>query len=166
MNNLRPPATLERLIGYRGFRTPGFVAGSDDNLFTIDTDLARMEWEKHLNASAPAQASSLTPVVFEYKGKTLLVAAAKDGSLHLVDGANLSAALFTTAASANDFAPGALASWEESGGARWILVAHTGALPAGFNFPAQGFSIHNRVGFAQRFGWRGIAQITRYRAYL
>src|SRR5262245_112960 len=47
MNNLTTPATLERLIGYRGFRMMGFVAGSGDNLFTIDTDLGRMEWEKH-----------------------------------------------------------------------------------------------------------------------
>jgi hypothetical protein len=37
---------------------------------------------------------------------------------------------------------------------------------AQFNFPAQGFSIHNRVGFAQRFGWRGIAQIACFRAHL
>src|SRR5262249_597 len=35
-----------------------------------------------------------------------------------------------------------------------------------FNCPAQGFSIHNRVGFAQRFGWRGIAQFACYRAHL
>ncbi len=343
MNNLTAPATLERLIGYRGFRMLGFVAGSDDNLFTIDTDLGRMEWEKHLNASATAQAGALacpggmttgvarpttaaifsggggfgpgrntpakstvgepgagattlaavrpnpqppppppgaqrpnrpnappggggfgggpnliyalasdgmlhamhlsngadfqppvkflppgananglivvdgvayavteqgcggaangvwaldletkqvtnwkanvagsagsafgpdgtlyvttgsggevpnsivalepktlrvkgsysagqrefssTPVVFEYKGKTLLAAAAKDGSLHLLDAANLSAALFSTAATTPTTAPGALASWQDSSGARWILAAHTGALPAGF----------------------------------
>jgi len=30
-----------------------------------------------------------------------------------------------------------------------------------FNFPAQGFFIHNRVGFAQRFGWRGIASAAK-----
>ncbi|MGH9842644.1 MAG: hypothetical protein ACREEM_28200 [Blastocatellia bacterium] len=59
LNNLMPPATLDRLIGYRGFRMLGFVAGSSDNLFTIDTDLGRMEWEKHLNSSAPAEAGTL-----------------------------------------------------------------------------------------------------------
>ena len=61
MNNLTPPATLERLIGYRGFRMMGFVAGSGDNLFTIDTDLGRMEWEKHLNAAAPAEGTLACP---------------------------------------------------------------------------------------------------------
>ncbi len=59
LNSLTPPATLDRLIGYRGFRMLGFVAGSGDNLFTIDTDLGRMEWEKHLNASAPAGPGTL-----------------------------------------------------------------------------------------------------------
>ncbi len=54
LNNLAPPTTLDRLIGYRGFRMLGFVAGSSDNLFTIDTDLGRMEWEKHLNSASQA----------------------------------------------------------------------------------------------------------------
>ncbi|MDQ3010945.1 MAG: hypothetical protein M3X11_09615 [Acidobacteriota bacterium] len=59
LNSLTPPATLDRLIGYRGFRMLGFVAGSSDNLFTIDTDLGRMEWEKHLNSTAPAGPGTL-----------------------------------------------------------------------------------------------------------
>lgn len=58
LHNLTPPATLERLIGYRGFRMLGFVAGSDNNLFTIDTDLGRMEWEKHLNVTASTAPST------------------------------------------------------------------------------------------------------------
>ncbi len=60
LNNLTPPATLDRLIGYRGFRMLGFVAGSSDNLFAIDTDLGRMEWDKHLNSTAPAGPGTLT----------------------------------------------------------------------------------------------------------
>ncbi|HEX4951171.1 MAG TPA: hypothetical protein VFZ34_31230 [Blastocatellia bacterium] len=59
MNSLTPPATLDRLIGYRGFRMLGFVAGSNNNLFTIDTDLARMEWEKQLKVSTPPGAGTL-----------------------------------------------------------------------------------------------------------
>lgn len=59
LNSLMPPATLERLIGYRGFRMLGFVAGSADNIFTIDTDLGRMEWEKRFDVNAPAQAGTL-----------------------------------------------------------------------------------------------------------
>src|SRR5262245_35156521 len=59
LNSLLPPSTLERLIGYRGFRMLGFVGGSSDNIFTIDTDLGRMEWEKHLASTAPSQSGSL-----------------------------------------------------------------------------------------------------------
>lgn len=348
LNNLTPPATLDRLIGYRGFRMLGFVAGSGDNLFTIDTDLGRMEWEKHLNASpvnqpgtlacpggmttgvarpvlatippaptgavgpgrstpaksavgepgqgavtlanvrpnpprgaspapnpmlvqqgrvnpanppggqlgagpflvyalasdgmlhalhlsngadyqppvrflppganasglitldhtayvgvsngcggvangvwmidlltkevrtwkgnvagtagvafgddgviyavtgsggekpnslvaldpmtlaekasfsAGAQEFSSSPVVFAHKGKTLIAAATRGGSIHVFDSANLSAPLTSSPAVAKDFAPGALASWQDTAGARWILAPHTGALPNGF----------------------------------
>jgi outer membrane protein assembly factor BamB len=59
LNSLMPPATLERLIGYRGFRMLGFVGGSSDAIFTIDTDLGRMEWERKLVSSAPSQAGTL-----------------------------------------------------------------------------------------------------------
>jgi hypothetical protein len=59
LNSLTPPATLERLIGYRGFRMLGFVGGSSDTIFTIDTDLGRMEWEKKLVSTAPSQAGTL-----------------------------------------------------------------------------------------------------------
>ncbi|MBX3280437.1 MAG: PQQ-like beta-propeller repeat protein [Acidobacteria bacterium] len=59
LNSLAPPATLERLIGYRGFRMLGFVGGSSDRIFTIDTDLGRMEWEKQLTSTAPARPGTL-----------------------------------------------------------------------------------------------------------
>jgi outer membrane protein assembly factor BamB len=59
LNSLTPPATLERLIGYRGFRMLGFVGGGSDAIFTIDTDLGRMEWEKKLVSTAPSQAGTL-----------------------------------------------------------------------------------------------------------
>jgi outer membrane protein assembly factor BamB len=59
LNSLMPPSTLERLIGYRGFRMLGFVGGSSDKIFTIDTDLGRMEWEKQLTTAAQAQAGTL-----------------------------------------------------------------------------------------------------------
>jgi hypothetical protein len=77
-----------------------------------------------------------SPVVFEYKGKTLVVAAAADGSLHLVDAASMTA-LSVTPATAKAAAPGALASWQDRDGTRWILVAHTGAAPAGFTQAAR-----------------------------
>jgi hypothetical protein len=59
LNSLTAPVTLERLIGYRGFRMLGFVGGSSDSIFVIDTDLGRMEWEKQLTSAAPAQVASI-----------------------------------------------------------------------------------------------------------
>jgi hypothetical protein len=73
-----------------------------------------------------------SPVVFEHKGKTLVAAAAIDGAIHLVDAANMSTALSVTPATAKGAAPGSLASYVDRDGVRWVLVAHTGALPAGF----------------------------------
>src|SRR5215471_18662852 len=59
LSSLTPPATLERLIGYRGFRMLGFVGGSSDAVFTIDTDLGRMEWEKKFVTAATSQAATI-----------------------------------------------------------------------------------------------------------
>src|SRR5262249_60443606 len=59
LNSLTPPSTLERLIGYRGFRMLGFVGGSSDNILTIDTALGRIEWEQRLASTAPVEAGTL-----------------------------------------------------------------------------------------------------------
>lgn len=60
LNSITPPTTLDRLIGYRGFRMLGFFAGSNNNLITIDTDLGRLEWEKQLKVTTPPGASTWT----------------------------------------------------------------------------------------------------------
>jgi hypothetical protein len=52
LNSLTQPVLLDRLIGYRGFKTLAFIGGSADRLFAIDTDLARPYWTTHLNYSA------------------------------------------------------------------------------------------------------------------
>ena len=79
--------------------------------------------------TAGQQEFSATPVIFEYKGKALIAAPTKDGRIHLLDSAKLGGAdhqtpLYTTPATvkAADFAPGALSSWQERSGTRWILA--------------------------------------------
>jgi hypothetical protein len=52
LNSLTPPILLDRLIGYRGFKALGFIGGSSDRVFAVDTDLARPYWTTHLNYSA------------------------------------------------------------------------------------------------------------------
>src|SRR5262249_35969323 len=59
LNSLAPPATLERLIGYRGFRMLVLVGRSHDAIFTIDTVLGRMEWEKRLASTTSSEAGTL-----------------------------------------------------------------------------------------------------------
>jgi outer membrane protein assembly factor BamB len=59
LNSLTPPSTLERLIGYRGFRMLGFVGGSSNKIFAIDTDLGRLEWEKQFETTTTQPAGTL-----------------------------------------------------------------------------------------------------------
>jgi len=44
-NSLTEPVLMDRYIGFRGFRSLGFVGGSSNRVFAIDTDLARLEWQ-------------------------------------------------------------------------------------------------------------------------
>jgi outer membrane protein assembly factor BamB len=59
LNSLSSTILLDFYIGYRGFRSLAFVGGSSDNVFAIDTDLARLEWQTHLPSSTSAQSGSL-----------------------------------------------------------------------------------------------------------
>ncbi|MBL8228653.1 MAG: hypothetical protein JNL98_09255 [Bryobacterales bacterium] len=52
LQNTTAPALLDFYIGYRGFRTLGFFGGSSDRVIGIDTDIARIEWEKSLGTPA------------------------------------------------------------------------------------------------------------------
>jgi outer membrane protein assembly factor BamB len=61
LNALTPPSILGAYIGYRGFRSLAFVGGSSDNVFAIDTDLGRTEWQKHLSGAGPAAGSWACP---------------------------------------------------------------------------------------------------------
>lgn len=47
-SSLGEPILLDRLIGYRGFKALGFIGGSADRLFAVDTDLARPYWTTHV----------------------------------------------------------------------------------------------------------------------
>src|SRR5688572_2364960 len=46
-----PPVMLGRLISYRGFKELGFVATNADIVYSIDTDLGTIFWQKHLEYS-------------------------------------------------------------------------------------------------------------------
>lgn len=80
-----------------------------------------------------------SPVVFDYKGRTLLAAATVHGRIQLIDPAALRSNEFLDRSerySANDFAAGTLTSWQDAAGVRWILAAAAGpdASKTGFRF--------------------------------
>jgi outer membrane protein assembly factor BamB len=56
-NSMAPPVLLEGYIGYRGFRSLGYVTSGPDNIVGIDTDLGRIEWQKRA-AAQPGCASN------------------------------------------------------------------------------------------------------------
>jgi outer membrane protein assembly factor BamB len=75
---------------------------------------------KSYSSGGPAFTSS--PVVFPYKGKTLVAAGSADGRIHLLDATSLTGSQSPIYA-AQGFAPSALASWQDLDGVRWILAA-------------------------------------------
>ncbi|HEU0183730.1 MAG TPA: hypothetical protein VFS27_00335, partial [Blastocatellia bacterium] len=84
--------------------------------------------------NAGNQEFTSSPVIFEYKGKTLIAAITKDARAHLLDTANLGGAdhktaLYTTPAlsKTGTIESGALASWQDLSGARWILAPVAGS---------------------------------------
>jgi glucose dehydrogenase len=90
---------------------------------------------------------NVTPVLFTYKGRELLVGSGKEGRLFLLDtqsmgGADHRTPLFRSDLISNeevDFAGagtwGSLASWEDAQGTRWVLAPVWGPRHAGFKFP-------------------------------
>ncbi|MGH9672714.1 MAG: hypothetical protein ACRD44_05985, partial [Bryobacteraceae bacterium] len=60
-NAITAPALLDRYIGYRGFRSLGFVGGSSNAVFSMDTDLGRLEWERRFPSPSSAAATSECP---------------------------------------------------------------------------------------------------------
>lgn len=57
---LTAPVLLDFLISHRGFRSLAFVGGSSGGIYVMDTDLARMEWDRHFAAGA-SQSSAECP---------------------------------------------------------------------------------------------------------
>ncbi|HYO84794.1 MAG TPA: hypothetical protein VES20_25555 [Bryobacteraceae bacterium] len=81
-----------------------------------------------------AQFSS-SPVVFDFKDKDLIAVTSDDGRLHLLDAAAMERPVATTPAFAGSgFNAGAIATWRDAAGVRWLLVPVSGPLSAAANF--------------------------------
>jgi outer membrane protein assembly factor BamB len=92
--------------------------------------LTQKDW---FSASTPFTSN---PIVFQYQGKDLIVAANKDGRLYVLDSASLGGADHKTplhksspfTASADD--PTGLASWLDAAGTRWVAATVSGPVHA------------------------------------
>jgi outer membrane protein assembly factor BamB len=61
LHSLTQPMLLPNIISYKGFKALAFVGGSSDNVYSIDYDLNRLFWKRHLNAPPPQDGSPACP---------------------------------------------------------------------------------------------------------
>jgi outer membrane protein assembly factor BamB len=129
--------------------TAGPSFGGDGTLYVSTTtgDIVSLEPKtlKVKDVYRGGQELTSTPVLFQYKEKTWLAATTKDGRLHLVDTAAMSGAGVKSApySSAADFSPGALSTWQDAAGSRWILAPTAGPVSADARFPASNGAVTN-----------------------
>jgi len=100
--------------------------------------------------TAGRQDFGASPVIFAHDEKILIAAATRDGRIHLLDGAALGGAdhqtplhktpVYSTAA---DFVPGALASWQDPGGTRWVLAPTAGPVASEAAFTVTNGNVTN-----------------------
>jgi len=89
--------------------------------------------------------------VFPFKGKDVIVAANVDGRLYVLDAASLGGADHHTPLSKTapyskglaDFTPGALSTWEDAAGTRWVLAASGGPIHAETTFAVTNGTVTN-----------------------
>lgn len=106
--------------------------GPDGTVYvsTANGDLVALE-PKTLKVKEVYQAKqelTTSPVLFQYKDKTIAAAATRDGNIHLVDVAKMSAP-FVAAAAVSASGAG-ISSWQDSAGTRWLLVPTSSAVAA------------------------------------
>jgi outer membrane protein assembly factor BamB len=110
----------------------GIAFGGDGTVYLTTTggDLVALEPKtlKVKDVYGAKQEFTTSPVVFQYKDKALIAAATKDGNIHVLDAASLKAPL-SAPASASAIG-GALSSWQDTDGSRWILAPTASAVSA------------------------------------
>jgi hypothetical protein len=113
----------------------------------VAIDPKTMQAQDWFTGGAPFTSS---PVAFNSGGRDLVAVAARDGRLYVLDGkapggADHKTALATSAAvtSGNDFIAGAIATWQDADGIRWLAVASSGPVASTATFPANNGAITN-----------------------
>lgn len=116
--------------------SPGFAASPDGIIFAAaGGELASLDPTnlQPKGSYKPGQDFRSSPLVFEHKGKDLVAAVTADGRLHVLDTASLDKAL-AVSAPFTEGEVGALASWQDDAGTRWIVSPASGAAIASAGF--------------------------------
>jgi outer membrane protein assembly factor BamB len=127
----------------------GPVFGGDGTLYVATTsgDLVALEAKslKVKDIYRAGQELTSTPVTFQHHDKTMVAATSKDGRIHLLDGAAMATPAVKSVpySSATDFIPGALATWQDPAGTRWILAPTAGPLAADAKFSTSNGAVTN-----------------------
>ena len=114
--------TSKAVTSWQGFPIGGETSFGRGNYLTTDNKLVALD----LKTLAPVttyeadQPFTTAPIVIDYKTKVLLAAAAKDGTLHILDSAAPTTAMAKSAA--GDADPYALATWQTIAETRWIIA--------------------------------------------
>src|SRR4051812_48902271 len=61
LESLTQPMLLSNIISYKGFKALAFVGGSSDNVYSIDYDLNKMFWKRHLNTMPTGPGTVVCP---------------------------------------------------------------------------------------------------------
>jgi outer membrane protein assembly factor BamB len=61
LESLTQPMLLSNIISYKGFKALAFVGGSSDNVYSIDYDLNKLFWKRHLNTLPSAAGTIACP---------------------------------------------------------------------------------------------------------
>jgi outer membrane protein assembly factor BamB len=145
--------------------TLGPAAGVDGTLYmaTTDGEYSPASYSDAVVALAPRTlalkdyftpgkvAFGATPVVFPDGGKDWIVAAGKDGRFYVLDSGSLGGPdhhtpVYSTpklSGDSTDYTAGALATWQDSAGVRWVLAPTAGPLSADVKFPASDGAVTN-----------------------
>lgn len=117
--------------GVAGNQGPAFGPDGTVYVATTDGELAALE-NKTLaplasTKLAGAQFTS-SPTVFPYQGKDMIAVAVADGTIAVFDAANLAAGPVARSKpyTAANYATGALSTWQDAAGTRWILAPSGG----------------------------------------
>jgi hypothetical protein len=100
------------------------------------------------NWFANASPFATSPVAFNLAGRDVVAAGGRDGRLYVLDGATLGggdhrtplarSAVYSTAPEAS---AGAVTTWQDSDGVRWLLVGSNGSVAADAKFPSSNGAI-------------------------